>query len=39
MDWNNTIFIIFAIIIVLFLYSDAGGVCEADVCWMQYDKN
>ena len=28
---------LFFIYFVLFLYSDAGGVCEVDVCWMQYD--
>ena len=28
---------LFLIKIELFLYSDAGGACEVDVCWMQYD--
>ena len=28
---------LFFIYFVLFLYSDAGGECEGDVCWMQYD--
>ena len=28
---------LFFIYFVLFLYSDAGGACEVDVCWMQYD--
>jgi len=30
---------LFLIKIELFLYSDAGGVCEGDGDWMQYDKN
>ena len=28
---------LFLIYFVLFLYSDAGGVCEGDGDWMQYD--
>jgi hypothetical protein len=28
---------LFLINFVLFLYSDAGGACEVDVRWMQYD--